>query len=1010
MPSLSIARRPIGSRARPPAPTGDARHDPIRILLLEDVASDADLAMLELRRAGMACDVRCVEGEADFRQQLEQFRPAVILSDYAMPNFDGMRALELARQLQPATPFLFVSGVMGEEYAVRALKEGATDYVLKNNLLRLPAAVERALREAAEHAARLALEGQLRESERLHRDLFQGNPHPMWIFDPGTLRFLEVNDAAVARYGFSRGDFLAMTVAELHPDGQVPSPLQRAGTGSAGFDLPETWQQLTRSGEVLHVEIASDEIVMHGREARIVVAYDVTARHKAENRLRESEARFRAVVEQAVDGIFLMDPEGNFLAVNTSGSQMLGYAPGELIGLHVRLTYADAEHDMLSMRLAIGRSGKTQRYERMARRKDGSFFPVEIRSKALDNGLLQAFYQDITERRQQRERILRLQRIHAILSSINSAIVRVQTRGELFNEACSIASQHGDFHIAWIGLLEGSQLRPVAWAGEGSEFFTAMADAGIRVEVPRGSLAEKAIETRKSQFSNDITDRPNLDEIRRSAIEHGCKSAIVLPLVVAAEVIGIFILYGDQKDFFDAEEVELMEGLAADVSFALNVIAQRETVNLLAYYDPLTGLPNRSLFFDRLSQKLSAFPGERSSVALILLDIDRFRLVNDTLGRNASDELLRMIARRLREVAREQDTVARIGADEFALAFPGTWGMDEAAHWMELRGRKLFDAPFLIEGEELRLSASAGIAIAPADGTTPEALFANAEAALRNAKSRNERFMFYQPEMNVRAAETLRMETQLRQAIEKQELVLWYQPKIDLKTGRVTGFEALMRWIHPQNGIVSPAQFVPLLEQTGLIHEAGVMALTRVATDCASWVKQGVKPPRIAVNVSPMQMRQKDFMAVVIEAAAKAEEAGAALDLEITESVIMDNVEAIVPMLQTIRGLGVEIFIDDFGTGYSSLAYIARLPIHALKIDRSFVVGMMQGADSLAIVKSIISLAHALRMHVVAEGMETPEQAALLKELNCDQAQGYMISRPVAPADVPNLLRKLNGG
>jgi EAL domain-containing protein (putative c-di-GMP-specific phosphodiesterase class I) len=341
-------------------------------------------------------------------------------------------------------------------------------------------------------------------------------------------------------------------------------------------------------------------------------------------------------------------------------------------------------------------------------------------------------------------------------------------------------------------------------------------------------------------------------------------------------------------------------------------------------------------------------------VVLIVLDVDRFRMVNETLGRHGGDELLRVLTGRLQEMVRDQDTVARIGADSFALAFPGVWRTEEVAYAIELRSRQLFGRPFLVDGEELRIS-----------------------------------------------------ENQLRRAIENGELILWYQPKIDLRTRAITGFEALMRWQHPESGLIPPARFIPLLEQTGLILEAGNQALSRVAADCAAWTAAGVGVPRIAVNVSPLQLRQKNFVSLVVEAAARTEEAGSALDLEITESVIMDNVEAIVPILQTIRGLGVEIYVDDFGTGYSSLAYIARLPIHSLKIDRSFVVGMTQSQESLAIVKSVISLAHALRLNVVAEGMETEEQAALLRQLKCDQAQGYLVSAPVAAAEVPDLLRRL---
>jgi EAL domain-containing protein (putative c-di-GMP-specific phosphodiesterase class I) len=349
-----------------------------------------------------------------------------------------------------------------------------------------------------------------------------------------------------------------------------------------------------------------------------------------------------------------------------------------------------------------------------------------------------------------------------------------------------------------------------------------------------------------------------------------------------------------------------------------------------------------------------------------------------------------------------------VSSNGFAVAV-STWEMADIAHLVEARSKALFERPFLLGQEELRVTATAGVALFPDDGDNPETLFANAEAALRDAKAQNARLQFYSPQMNARVADSLRMENRLRLALENGELVLWYQPKLSMDTRRITGFEALMRWQDPESTLmVPPAQFIPLMEHTGLILEAGRWALSQVARDCALWSAAGVKPPRIAVNVSPIQLRQKTFVADVIDAAAKTNETGGVLDLEITESVVMEHVETIIPVLKAIRGLGVEIAVDDFGTGYSSLAYIARLPINDLKIDRSFVVGMTESADNLAIVNSIISLAHSLRLVVVAEGVETEQQAALLLELGCDQMQGYLFSRAVPPQQVPELLRQQN--
>lgn len=985
-----------------------ARRRNIKILIAEDVAAHAELALKEIRRAGLQYEMRLVETDGAFRRELRDFAPDIILSDFAMPNFDGMRALAIARELSPDTPFIFVSGMLGEENAIRALQEGAVDYVLKGNLLRLPAAVERAIAEVDRRAAQEDLERELQESEERHRNLFQSNPHSMWIFDLETLRFLDVNQAAIVKYGYTHDEFLAMTIMEIRSPEEVSRLMERLSGQRTGLNAAGIWQHRTKSGQLLTAEIASHDIVVKGRPAKLVVAYDVTERQNAARKLEESELRFRQLIEHAADGIYLSDLDGNFVLMNSRGCEMLGYSKEEVVTLNGEVTYVDSDKERYRDRLAAVIGGESLRFERMIKRKDGTVFPAEVSLKMLEVGVIQAIFRDISRRKHYEDKILGLTRIHAVLSSINSAIVRIQDREELFVEACRIATQHGAFHIAWIGMVEQGVLKPVAWAGSGSQVFARINEVGSGIELSPGGLANRAYQAQRSVFSNDITDNPNLDFIRREVVSLGCKSAIALPLMVSEKAIGIFMLYCDQEDFFDEEEIKLLEDLAGDVSFSLNYIAQREKADFLAYYDPLTGLPNRALFIDRLTQNLNGASREHENIALVVMNLDRFRAVNETLGRQAGDVLLQAVTTRLRSVVRNKDTVARVGSNTFALAFPGMWKAEDLAYAMDFRSREIFDEPFALEGEELRVTAAGGIAISPGDGETAEALFANAEAAMRNAKRQNDRFLFYRPEMNVRVADTLRLENQLRRALENGELVLWYQPKIALDSGKLTGFEALMRWEHPQDGLIAPARFIPLMEQTGLILEAGNWAMMQAARDCESWTRNGLKVPRIAVNASPIQLRNKGFISMVVESASRMEEAGSALDLEITESVIMEDVDRIVPILQTIRGLGVEIYIDDFGTGYSSLAYIARLPIHSLKIDRSFIIGMTQNAESLAIVRSVISLAHSLRLHVVAEGVETEEQMALLRQLKCNQAQGYLLSHPVPVEEVADVLNRFN--
>ncbi|MFN2645119.1 MAG: putative bifunctional diguanylate cyclase/phosphodiesterase, partial [Burkholderiales bacterium] len=318
---------------------------------------------------------------------------------------------------------------------------------------------------------------------------------------------------------------------------------------------------------------------------------------------------------------------------------------------------------------------------------------------------------------------------------------------------------------------------------------------------------------------------------------------------------------------------------------------------------------------------------------------------------------------------------------------------------------RAFVAPIVVDGVELRVGLKVGVAVFPADGESTESLCANAETALSKAKELNQRYLFYAPEMNARVAESLAMENRLRRALEEGRLALHYQPKIDVKTGGVAGLEALIRWTDPELGSVPPAKFVGLLEETGMILAAGRWALRQAAADSRHWQSLGMNVPRIAVNVSAIQLRQKDFVESVVEAISEFGTEQPLLDLEITESVLVDDIDESTRKLQTLRRAGVEVSVDDFGTGYCSLSYLARLPVDTLKIDRSFVVRMRDAGYPRNIVAMIVSLAHTLGLKVIAEGVEDTEQVHLLKQLGCDQIQGYYVSVPVPASEIEALLR-----
>jgi diguanylate cyclase (GGDEF)-like protein len=439
--------------------------------------------------------------------------------------------------------------------------------------------------------------------------------------------------------------------------------------------------------------------------------------------------------------------------------------------------------------------------------------------------------------------------------------------------------------------------------------------------------------------------------------------------------------------------MKLLLELAGDVSFALDHIEKEEKLDYLAYYDSLTGLANRSLFHERLMQYVSAAQSDKSTLAVAVVDVDRFKTINDTLGRQAGDDLLRQIAERIERHAGPV-RMARISADRFAIVRSGVSSEREVARLIEEWLAECFGPPYLVSGAELRVSAKAGIALFPNDGADADALFQNAEAALKKAKATGDRYLFHTQQMTERIGEKLALENKLRQAVEREQFVLHYQPQVDTVTRRIESVEALIRWQSPELGLVPPLQFIPLLEETGLILEVGAWALRRAVLDHRTLMERGLPAPRIAVNVSPIQLRKRDFVASV-EEAMRLGSVPAGIDLEITESLVMEDIEANMKKLEAMRLLGVSIAIDDFGTGYSSLAYLAKLPVHSLKIDRSFIITMLKDAAIMTLVSTIISLAHSFNLKVVAEGVDAEEQAEVLKRLGCDGMQGFLFSKPV---------------
>lgn len=867
----------------------EPRSEPMRVLLLEDVPEDAEITLRELRKVGLPFVSKRVDTRERFVEALHEFEPDLILSDFSLPaSFDGLAALDIARGIHPDLPYVFVSGTIGEDRAVEALKRGATDYVLKDRLNRLVPVIKRALEEKQE------------------------------------------------------------------------------------------------------------------REAR----------RRAEEAAQASEQKLRLMIDGVKDyALLLLDGDGRVISWNPGAERISGYTQEEILGRHFSCFHTPDDVAAAKPQTILRIASETGRCEDdgWRVRKDGSRFWANVVITAIrdNDGSLRGYAKvtrDVTESREQRERIMRLSRVRAVRSGVNSAIVRVSGRAQLLQDACRIIVADGGFAAAWIGLVEqsGNHVRPEAWAGRDTDFLSDLRIPLERSAVETPGIVAQTVRTRCAVIVNDIRRDARVAS-REELLRRGFVAAASFPLQLENEVAGVLVLYGAEAGCFDGEQVQLLEELASDISFGLDHIAKEERLNYLAYYDGLTGLANRTLFHQQVLKLIhSVSPGEQG-VAMAVLDLERFRNINDTLGMAAGDSVLKQLADRLSSAVGEPGAVARISADRFAVVLVPMRNATEIARVLNSRIFAPLDASFSVKGEELRLSMKAGIAVYPADGADPGTLLVNAEVALAKAKQSTGRYLFYAPDMNARVAEQLRLENELRKAVLEEQFILHYQPRIDLVSGSVCGMEALIRWQHPERGLVSPATFIPLLEQTGMIIDVGRWAIRRAVLDHAAWVSQGVTPPRIAVNVSQAQLSREEFVDDVRSALMVPGGFASCIDIEITESMLMDDIDRNIAKLRAVREMGIRVAIDDFGTGYSSLSWISRLPLDSLKIDRSFIAAMSESAEHMAIVSAVISLARALNLKVVAEGVETEAQCNLLRLLRCDEGQGYLFNRPLPPENADQL-------
>ena len=684
-------------------------------------------------------------------------------------------------------------------------------------------------------------------------------------------------------------------------------------------------------------------------------------RDRAESALRESEARYRSLFENQDAIMMLVDPESlSIVDANPAACAYYGIPRGSIAG--VRLTrFSRLPHHRIQDLVQTAQSGEGRLFHSVHRRADGQWRDVEIYAGPTEvdgRPLLHSIIHDITDRRNAEDKL----RMHsAVIQSIRDGVMITDLNFHILSVNPAFTTITGYNRND----LYGQTVEQLLVRQEGTDSFETIQEAMLR----------------QGHWQGEIWGR------RRD----GDTFPEWLSLSTVLDESGHPINY---------------VGIFADVSELKENEARLEH---LAHYDPLTGLANRSLAYLRLQHVLYMAQRQRTAASVLFIDLDRFKNVNDSLGHDYGDELLVAVAHRIQHQVRGDDTLARFGGDEFLLILEPIKAPQRAAvvarHLLSI-----LDKPFLLgAGHEVYVGASIGISIYPNDGDDVADLIRNAETAMYRAKDlgRN-RFCFFTQDMNSDALKTLELEAALRQAIDREELRLHYQPQLDLESGRICGCEALIRWNRGGQGLVSPADFIPLAEQTGLIVPIGDWVIETACRQLQAWEAQGLGHLRVAVNVSARQFLSGQLDFVVAQALERYEVSADRLELELTESMLMENADQAVQLLHELKRVGVRIALDDFGTGYSSLAYLSRFPIDALKIDASFVAGLDTSShnDAATITAAIIDLAHRMGLRVVAEGVETTSQLSYLRTQGCDEMQGFLFSKPLPQTSFEALCHK----
>ncbi|ABO49880.1 diguanylate cyclase/phosphodiesterase with PAS/PAC and GAF sensor(s) [Desulforamulus reducens MI-1] len=710
--------------------------------------------------------------------------------------------------------------------------------------------------------------------------------------------------------------------------------------------------------------------------------------------------RLNNILESITDAFYAVNHQWEVTYVNTEAEKLLHKKRLDIIGKNIWQEFSEMVHTKFYHILHQVMSEQIYQQFEYFFQPTGKWF--NIHAYPSSDGL-SIYFHDITEYKLVQEK-MSLQ--NQYLSSLHETTLALMNRlnlDELLKAIVTRSAELSGTDHGFIFLIDNNNPSELVLRF-GTGTYKQM--VGIRLK-PGEGMVGTVWQTGEPLIVKDYSSWPGKSSIFSHIKIHG---GIALPLKSEGKINGILgIIYIEKNQNLESNNLSLLTGFAQLASIALDnanlyqaaqqELAERkrieEILRYLAYHDSLTELPNRTLFNDRLSMALNQAHRNKNKLAVMFLDLDHFKKVNDTLGHDIGDQLLKGIAQRFSKLLRKGDTIARIGGDEFTILLHNITRAENAS----IVADKIIDTlanPWIIGNHEFHITTSIGIALYPDDGTDAESLLKNADAAMYQAKEmgRNN-YQFYTPTMNAQTLRRFELENNLRRALDRKEFVIYYQPQVEIHTGKIVGVEALIRWQHPQRGMISPAEFIPMAEETGLIIPIGEWILRRACAQNKAWQDRGFSPMRVTVNLSARQFLQPHLPQYISNVLEDTGLGPQWLELEITESLAMKDVAFTEKTLIELRKMGITLAIDDFGTGYSSLNYLKRLPIDILKIDRSFIHDLNTESDDVAIISAIITLGHNLKMKVVAEGVETKEQLMFLRQQQCDLMQGYLFTKPL---------------